>query len=385
MSARAIRLTPALLSLFFSGIFSAAFCDNGNGQPLILYTPYTEIFVPPGESVNYPLDVINKSSSEEMTNITISGLPRGWTWELKSGNLTVGQVAVLPGEKKSISLQVQVPLRVNKGNYHFRVLAGGLASLPLTVAVSEQGIYKTEFSTEQPNMEGAANTTFTFGAKLKNSFGEKQLYSFRSIAPPGWNVAFKANYKQVASVEVEANHTQDVSIVIDPPDETGAGTYRIPVVASTGASSASMNLEVHITGSYSVELSTPNGLLSTSITAGDSKRIEFVVNNTGSAELDDIDLRSVAPINWTVSFDPKKIPKLAPGETAQVFADIKADKNAIAGDYITNLEARSPAAISKAAFRVSVKTPVLWSWSGLMIIFASCGSVYYLFRKYGRR
>jgi uncharacterized membrane protein len=384
MSARAIKLTPVLFSFLLSGTVSSGFCRNG-GQPLILYTPYTKIFVPPGESVNYPLDVINKGNAESTADISVKGLPKGWTWELKSGSLDVGQVAVLPGEKKNISLQIQVPLRVNKGNYHFRVLAGGLATLPLTVSVSEQGIYKTEFSTGQANMEGAANTTFTFSAKLKNSLGEKQLYSFRSAAPPGWDVTFKANYKQVASVEVDANHTQDVTITVDPPDEVDAGTYRIPVMASTDASSATMRLEVHITGSYGMELTTPKGLVSTSITAGDSKKVQLVVKNTGSAELNNISLRSAAPINWTVSFDPEKIEKLAPGETAQVLADIKADKNAIAGDYITNLEAHAPAASSKAAFRVSVKTPLLWSWSGLLIIFGSFGSVFYLFKKYGRR
>jgi uncharacterized membrane protein len=385
MSARATQLTPVLLSLLFSGIVLSSFPTTVNAQPLLLYTPYTKIYVPPGESVNYPLDVINKGRARKTEDIRVSGLPKGWTWALKSGNLTVGQVSVLPGEKKNILLQVQVPLRVNKGSYHFRVLAGGLAELPLITTVSEQGIYKTEFSSSQADMEGAANTTFTFSAKLKNSMGEKQLYSFRSMAPPGWEVTFKSNYKQVASVEVDANHTQDVTITVDPPDEVDAGTYRIPVMATTGASSAGMNLEVHITGSYAVELTTPKGLLSTSITAGDSKRVELIVKNTGSSELNDIDLRSTAPINWTVSFDPKKIEKLAPGQTAQVFADIRADKNAIAGDYVSDLEAHSPAASSKAAFRVSVKTPWLWSWSGLLIILAACGSVYYLFRKYGRR
>lgn len=70
----------------------------------------------------------------------------------------------------------------------------------------------------------------------------------RAIAPPGWDVAFKANYKQVASVDVDANHIQDISISMDPPDETAAGTYRIPVIASTDASSSTLNLEVHITG-----------------------------------------------------------------------------------------------------------------------------------------
>lgn len=80
MSARAIRLAPVLLSLFFSGFVSATSGTNGGAQPIILYTPYTEIFVPPGESVNYPLDLINKGNAESRADISVSGLPKGWTW-----------------------------------------------------------------------------------------------------------------------------------------------------------------------------------------------------------------------------------------------------------------------------------------------------------------
>jgi uncharacterized membrane protein len=134
-----------------------------------------------------------------------------------------------------------------------------------------------------------------------------------------------------------------------------------------------------------MELTTPTGLLSTSITAGDMKRVELVVNNTGSSELTEINFTSAAPVNWEVTFDPKKVDKLQPGKTALVLAIIKADKKAIAGDYATSIEAKTPEASSKISFRISVETPLLWGWIGVLIIVAAFGSVYYLFRKYGRR
>jgi uncharacterized membrane protein len=142
---------------------------------------------------------------------------------------------------------------------------------------------------------------------------------------------------------------------------------------------------VVITGSYKMELTTPHGLLSTSITAGDEKRIELLVKNTGSSDLADITFSSSAPANWNVIFDPKKLDKLEPGRNASVFATIKADKKAIAGDYATNLVAKTPEVTSQAAFRISVKTPMLWGWIGVLVIVVALGSVYYLFRKFGRR
>ena len=234
-------------------------------------------------------------------------------------------------------------------------------------------------------MQGNANSSFTFNASLKNKTPDKQLYALMAKPPRGWTVTFKSNYQQVTSIPVEANVSAPILIEIKPPEKVPAGSYKFPVSAATNATSASLDLEVVITGSYNMELSTPTGLLSTKITAGESKRLELTVNNTGSSELTDIKLEFSAPVNWDVTFDPKKVTKLQPGKTAQVFATIKADKKAIPGDYVTNIEAKTPEVSSKISFRISVETPMLWGWIGVLIIIVALGSVYYLFRKYGRR
>jgi uncharacterized membrane protein len=203
--------------------------------------------------------------------------------------------------------------------------------------------------------------------------------------PRGWNVNFKFSYQPVSSVSVEAGASVPVTVEIKPPERIEAGTYKVPVSAATSSTSATTILEVSVTGSFGIELSTPTGLLSTSITAGESKRIELTVNNTGSTELTDIQFEFSAPANWDVTFDPKKIAKLQPGKTSQVFATLKADKKAISGDYVTSIESKIPEASSKISFRVSVETPMLYGWIGVLIIVIALGSVYYLFRKYGRR
>ena len=61
--------------------------------------------------------------------------------------------------------------------------------------------------------------------------------------PIGWNVVFKPNYKQATSAQVEANSTQNVSIDITPPANVEAGSYKIPVRAATGTTSAELELE----------------------------------------------------------------------------------------------------------------------------------------------
>ncbi len=367
--------------LFFPVVSIAAAADS----PVILYTTYTRVAVPPGETLDYPIAVMNKSNKIQYVDISVSGIPKGWNYVLKGSGKNVEQYAILPNENISVNLQVEVPWNANKGYYRFRVSAGKLFTLPLGVTISEQGTFTTEFTTRQKNMQGHAGASFTFNSEIKNRTAESHSYGLRAQSPRGWSVVFKADYKQVTSVQTDPNSTTPIVIDVKSPERIEAGTYKIPVSAVFGTASADLELEVVITGSYNVELTTPTGRVSANITAGEEKRIELIVRNRGTSGLNDIRLNNSAPSNWEVAFEPKKVDFVAPGDEAKVDAFIKADKKAIAGDYIVNLEALLPETSSRIQYRMSVKTPMLWGWIGVLIIFIALGSVLFLFRKYGRR
>ncbi len=371
--------------LFLLLLCSSFMVSSGKAQSIELYAPYTHITVTPGQKIDYSVKLINNSSSIRDVGISLYGLPDDWSYTLKSGGWQISRLSVLPDKEETISLEVMVPLKVEKGTYRFHIRASGYDDLPLTIEVSKSGTYKTAFSTKQPNLEGAANTTFTFSATLKNATADTQFYALTARPPRGWSVNFKADYKQVASVKVNPNETQSISIEADPPDQTPAGTYKIPVLASTANTSAGFEVSVAITGSYDLSLSTPTGRLSEDITAGDSKEVTLTVKNTGSAPLTDITMSATTPVDWNVTFDPKKINRLPAGKTTEVTAKIHASEDAIAGDYVTALEAKTSETSSQAKFRISVHTSAIWGWLGILIICAALGSVYYLFKKYGRR
>ena len=378
-----MRTNCILLLVILLGAFPLSVHADESGS-IILYTPYTKISVTPGASIDYSIDLINNTDGVTNANLSVSGLPGSWKHEIKSGGWTLSQLSVLPQEKKTFNLKVEVPLKVNKGSYHFTVFAGETKQ-PLEVVVAQKGTYQTEFTTDQPNMQGNSKSTFTFNATLKNQTADQQLYALMANAPRGWSVVFKPNYKQATSAQVEANSSQNVSIEIVPPANVEAGNYKIPVRAATGTTSADLELEVVVTGSYEMELSTPRGLLSTEITAGDVKRIELVVRNTGSSLLKDIQLSANKPVDWEVSFEPSKIDMLKAGETANVVATMKASKKALSGDYVATMTAKTPEVNTDAQFRIAVKTPMIWGWVGVLIIIVAIGAVCYLFRKYGRR
>ena len=173
MSAYAKLLRFILFPLF--GIISLCSYAAQTADSVILYTPYTKISVPPGEAIEYPVDIINNSNEIRNLELSVAGLPKGWNYSIKSGNWEIGQLSVLPSSKSSFLLRIDVPLKVRKGSYRFKVMAGGSTALPLTVIVSQEGTFKTELTTQQSNMEGHPGANFTFTAILNNRTTDKQL------------------------------------------------------------------------------------------------------------------------------------------------------------------------------------------------------------------
>ncbi|MCU4165053.1 NEW3 domain-containing protein [Carboxylicivirga caseinilyticus] len=352
---------------------------------LEIYTPFTKVSVSPGSTVNYKLDVINNGDQTIKENINLTNIPRSWTYTLTASGLNINQIAVLGKEKKTLDLKVEVPFQVRKGYYTFYAKLGDRVSLPLTINVTTAGSNETELTCDQKNMEGTSKSNFNFNAVLKNKTPNKQNYALMATPPKGWTVLIKPNHKQATSTEVDANGTKNISYEIKAPYNVKAGTYKIPVKAISGSTSAEMELEVVITGTYEMSFTTPTGLLSAKTTAGEEKKIELRVKNAGSTKLKDIELTASKPKNWEVTFDISKIESLEPGSSATIYATIKADKKAIPGDYITNIKAKTAETNHELSFRIMVKTPMLMGWLGIIIILAAIGGVYFLVRKFGRR
>ncbi|NBD25835.1 COG1470 family protein [Paenibacillus glycinis] len=349
-----------------------------------LYTPYLELSAPPGDSIAYAVDVINRGSATETVDLGFDAKGNKWNYGLTAGGRTVSRLAVKAGETQTVNLQLDVPLEVDKGVYDFAVKAGGV-SLPLSVQVSEQGTFRTELTTDQPNMQGHSDSTFTFSATLRNRTAEKQTYALQAQAEPGWDATFTDGSNSVTSVEVDPNGEKSISISIKPPETVKAGTYKIPIAAGNNATSADTAVEAVVTGTYDLKLSTADDVLSTDVTAGSERRLDMVVTNAGSSELKNVALSAETPSGWEVSFEPANVDTIAPGGTTHVQATIKADKKALAGDYVVGITAAAPEKSADAQIRVAVKSSVLWGWVGILIILAVAGGIYFLFRKYGRR
>ena len=84
-------------------------------------------------------------------------------------------------------------------------------------------------------------------------------------------------------------------------------------------------------------------------------------------------------------YDTTEIASLAAGESTEVTAYIDAASDAINGDYVVAIKAKTTQATSEADFRVTVKTSTLWGIVGIAIVAIVVVALIFVFRKFGRR
>lgn len=244
---------------------------------------------------------------------------------------------------------------------------------------------KSGFKANLINIEAAANETFRYNATLHNGTAETKIYELQAKIPEGWWATFSAGGSQVTSLQIEPGKAQDVAIELHVRPESKPGKYAFSVTAISAGDSLTLDLEAVLRGAFGIELTTPSGRLSDDITEGSTKEIRFIVRNTATLPLENVELTAQTPASWEVTFEPSKIVRVDPGSTTDVKVTIKVPDKTIAGDYITTLSAKNAGASTSASFRMTVKTSILSGWIGILVIVLAISIVYYLIRKYGRR
>ncbi|MBE3572240.1 MAG: alpha-galactosidase, partial [Moorella humiferrea] len=333
---------------------------------------------------------LSNSGAPQKVDLKIVSAPKGWQALFKGGGMVVSQAFAPTDKPANVDFQVEVPADAQPGKYAFVVQAAGpqaTSRLELQVIIKEVASGSDKMTTDYPVLSGTSSTSFQFRVTLTNNGAQERSYSLGAQAPPGWQVTFSPAYdsKQIASLSLGPGKSQDLDVTVKPPQDVKAGTYNIPVEAIAGSSKAGVVLKVNITGTYSLELTTPTGRLNADAIAGKDSPVTLVVKNNGSADLANITFAANAASGWAVTFKPEKIDLLPAGASQQVTAFIKPSPKAIAGDYVVSLTASTQETSGTADLRVTVKTSTLWGLVGVILVLAVIGAVGWIFRKYGRR
>ena len=384
-------LAAAVLALMM--FWTSAWTVHAAGG-LTLSTEYPGMTITPGETLNITLNLSNASGSSLDADVQIASLPEGWEGYLQGGSYEVSRVHVANGgEGTSLTLHLTVPDSLEEGTYDVVVDASASEeiydSLTLSFNVKAVNAGAGSFTTEYPEQEGTAGTTFSFSTTLINNGLSAQSYSLASNAPAGWQVSFVPSDEtaSVAGIDVESSASQGLTVEVVPPENVEAGEYDISCSAVSASETLTTDLKVVITGTYGISLSTPDGRLSFDAHANDESNVTLNLTNTGNVDLENVYMNSSIPSGWTVTYNVEDnvVASIPAGSTVEVIATVTPSSDAITGDYVATFTAQTDEASSSAEFRVSVKTQTVWGVVAVLIILCVIGGLVFVFRKYGRR
>jgi uncharacterized repeat protein (TIGR01451 family) len=357
--------------------------------PLRLTTPYPGVSVAPGSKVSFDLKV--EVDQLRRVELSVDGVPQGWTAVLHGGGYVVDSVLVEPNSPPDLRLDVTVPASAAAQTYRMTVRAtsGSLSdSISLDVTVNKAAAGQVTLSSDFPELQGASNTTFTFNVTLRNDTAQDLTFGLNAQGPEGWVVTARpSGSSQAASVQVQSGSSTTIQVTADPPSDVAAGSYPIKLTVTDSANGATYedDLTVKITGQYSMSLTTPDGRLNANGQAGSGIQRTLVVQNTGTADLQNVSLTSSAPSGWQVTFSPDKIDRIPAGQSVNVTATITPSASAVAGDYIVTMRANTDQANASVDIRVTVETSLLYGFLGIALIVVVLGGLFWVFQRYGRR
>jgi len=363
--------------LLFASLFLArnSFAAESAPDPkgLWLVSDYPSITLRAGESSSIALKLRNAGLPPQRVLLAVEGVPAGWKATLLGGGSPVAAAMADTNDSVALTLKLDIPGAEPPATHDLSIKAGGSdfsAVLPIAVTVAEQAPPKLSIKTDLPALRGSAHSNFDYQFTVRND-GEKDVtVALAAEAPSGFQTSFTEGYgsQEITSIPIPAGQAKDLKIHVQPPQGVAAGDYAVRVHAAAPGLDADTTLAMQITGEPKVSLSTADGRLSAPAEAGKPSTLSLIVANDGGAPARNVEFSSSAPSDWRVTFEPKTIALLAPGDKQKVQAVLTPPDNALAGDYMANLSAASAADASSADIRVTVATSTLWGIAGIGII-----------------
>jgi uncharacterized membrane protein len=390
-------LLVALIICLITPSFILAQEDKKDQRPergIAVFPEYSGVVVPRGESVQMDLILEDKGRTDEVIDVKISTIPKGWKATLKGGSYVVSGSYVAGGKTKNLALSLEPDKTVGPGTYAFQFDAQTTdgkftASNKLNVTVRERvaGLEDIQITTSYPVLRGQTDAKFEFSLDIMNKSEIDRTFNLAAVGPEKWEINFKPSYetKQISSLRIKGGSSQSVSVEVNPAKEAAAGNYPILVRVTSGEKRAEVKLTVVLTGIYKIDAGTPSGILSLEAIAGKPANFSIYVKNTGSAVNRNITFSSFKPENWEVTFNPEKIDALEPNAHKQIEVTVKPGAQALVGDYSVGVLVNGEKTDKTIEMRVTVKVSAKWGWIAVFIIIFVIAGLSALFMWLGRR
>lgn len=251
-----------------------------------------------------------------------------------------------------------------------------------------------KFDSAFSSVEGSGDETFEWGVFAVPVTNEVAgVYDINVTAPPEWEVGVwsgvGAQRRRIGAIDYGGRTVgaRQLIVIAEPlPGKTPEpGEYVITLEMTSGELKGSFDLTAVVTANYAFNMHTATGLLSTEIKGAEDKHISILLENTGTAAIDNVTLSSIEPDGWNITFDPAKIDSLEPGMKEEVDVLIRPPERAIANDYTATLRAESENGTETLKLRITVLTPRTIAGAGIGIAAGVVAGLAFLFRRLSMR
>ena len=357
---------------------------------LFLLTDYPAVTLRPGTTSTVSLRLQNYNLPPERLDLSVSGVPSGWTATLLGGGQPIAAAMAATNGSASLQLRLDVPANAPMGTQTLTIAAkgqGSEVSLPIAVTLAKDLPAKLTVQPQLPELRGTAKSSFEFQIAIKNDSGKRLVVALAADAPRNFETSFTENYgsQELNAVPIDAGQSKDVKLKVRPPNTIGAGRYPVTMRATAEDATAKTDLFLEITGQPKLDITGRDGSVSARAEAGKETTIPVLITNSGTAPADQIELSGSGPAGWKITFEPKQIERIAPGQNQEVQALITPAPKAIAGDYVTSVRATSRGESASSNFRITVTTSTMWGIAGVGIIGVALLVMVGAVARFGRR
>jgi len=271
------------------------------------------------------------------------------------------------------------------------------AALPV-MSVDGQDVEKLELSCQYPVLSSNAGLNYSYSININYSGSkESKVFNLKATVPDGFGYMITPGYgegQEIAAIRLDGSrgYPEAVKLTVRPYawKVPAAGEYPIIFQAASGDLKTDIELKAIIAANYDLKMTTPDGRLNTEATAGQESSFSVTVANTGSADLEKVEITCPAqnrPSGWTVTCKPEKIDMLKVQDSKEVQVSVKPAEKTIAGDYIITVQAQpeSKNAFANIQIRTTVLTPTIWGWVGVGIVILVVVALAIIFIRFGRR
>ena len=259
------------------------------------------------------------------------------------------------------------------------------------IAEPEPEILSFDMNYSEVSAYGIVGERFEFKVDVTLDGPEEQYFELEKEIPPGWSIVVNPGSLKVdvPILKLKPGKKETLTIICRPRIEQEPGEYSFRLILKSLEEGKLLEENVEfkaiVKSAGVLSLSTSNGMLNTEVRPDRDNIYILIVENTGTAPVEDIKVSTPQePEGWLVEFEDK-IDIIQIGEKMEIEANIMPPNRTIAGDYTIRFLITSGEDTDYLDLRTVVQTPLIWRILGIALIALVIAGIAVVFERLGRR